>query len=93
MFRIDEPVFFSIHNPDTNAVIMCQELTGINYQDENAIFTVESEEEFIFNKAETIISMNGDLKTRMFSSLFKANFIVDENNTSKEFDIFITNKK
>lgn len=93
MFRIDEPVYFSIHNPDTKEVIMCQELSGISYKDGIAILTVESDEEFTFNMAETIISMNGDLKTRMFSALFKASFIVDDNNTSKEFDIFITNEK
>ena len=93
MFRIDEPVYFSIHNPDTKEVIMCQELSGICYKDGIAILTVESDEEFTFNMAETIISMNGDLKTRMFSALFKASFIVDDNNTSKEFDIFITNEK
>lgn len=93
MFKIQEPVFFAIIDSDTKNVIINEELSGISFDNGLAIFSFDEDNSFSFDMSTTIISLDCDLKTRMFSAIFKSNFVIDENNTKKELSVFITNKK
>ncbi|MDY2843012.1 MAG: hypothetical protein SOT81_03385 [Treponema sp.] len=93
MFKIQEPVFFSIINNDSKEVILSKEISEISFENGLATFYLDEDESFTFDINKTIIFLDCDYKTRIFTALFHSNFIIEENNTKKEFTIFITNEK
>lgn len=93
MFKLQEPVFFAIIDNDSKEVILNKEISRISFKNSLATFSLDDDESFTFDIGKTIILLNCDLKTRVFKALFHSNFVIDENNTEKEFTIFITNEK
>lgn len=93
MFKLQEPVFFAIIDNDSKEVILNKEISRMSFKNSLATFSFDEDESFTFDIGKTIILLNSDLKTRVFKSLFHSNFVIDENNTEKEFNIFITNEK
>ncbi len=93
MFKIQEPVFFAIIDNYSKEVILNKEISRISFKNGLATFSLDEDESFTFDIGKTIILLDCDLKIRIFTALFHSNFVIDENNTEKEFTIFITNEK